>query len=167
MLVKKLIEKVDFDITTGLPFIDDIRGNLHLLNWADAVNISGLTRINLQSDMKNYTWATSSDYNRIPDTIHPGPNNYLTYTVPAGYDFHLSYIIAVAIQRETERRMTVVGLFVNGNLRSIVSFVQEVQYVLSAPLVFHEGTSIEFKIKPGIKGQDFGINTGGYLVESV
>ena len=160
--MKKLIEKVEYDSLTGLPMVEDVRGNLHVLEWTNSVNCHNVPRIYLQTDLKNGTWGSSTVFNRIPDSIHPG--NYLVYTVPDGYEFNLAFFISAACQRGADTGISVLALYVDDVYRFGIPFFREISYKLYSPLQFPGGSKLEFKFKPGTKNTDFGMIAGGHII---
>lgn len=159
----KLLERVEHDALTGIYIAEDIRGDFHLVDWSSSVNISEMPRTYLQTDLKGYTWPTSSGYNRIPDSFHPG--DFLVYTVPQGFRYSLSFLIASACQRSGTDTITFVSIYVNGIHKVLVPLFREIAYKPYSPLVFSEGTILEFMCKPGTKSTDFGIISGGHLTK--
>ena len=161
--MKKIIERIDFDSMTDLPFAEDIRGNMHMIDWKNTANVSDCPRIYLQTDLTdNYIWANNNTYQSIPDSFHPGNN--LIYTVPPECSFHFAFVIGAACQRGPDFRLSMLGLFVNDERKMSAPIYRELDHVLYSPIIFIENTKVELKFKPGTTGTDFGIISGGYLI---
>lgn len=160
-----LVSNLMYDTKTGIPFVEDTRGNMHMVDWNMTSCDEKSPRVYLQSDLSGYRWATTQSYLRVPDSFRPG--NFLVYTVPPSYRFHLSSLVVSCAKRTDDRdRLSFLGITVNDVLSLVIPFLNKLDFPLPSPIVYDANTKIEFLYKPGRVSMDLGIIVGGYLVKS-
>lgn len=161
----KLVSNIMYDTQTGIPFVEDTRGNMHLVDWNMTSCDERSPRIFIQTDLSGYRWSTTQSYLRVPDSFRPG--NYLVYTVPPTYRLHLCSITASCAKRTDDRdRLSFLGISVDDRLSLVIPLINKLDFPLHSPMVYNENTRIEFLYKPGRVSMDLGIIAGGYLVKS-
>lgn len=156
----KLIVETAFDEKTGIGFVEDVTGRLHLVNWNETIHGWDSPRIYLQSFLRNHTW-NAKTYNTIPNSMGTGN---LVYTIPTGKFFHVMFIIA-SQSSKGDNKMSSIGWFLNGNFIASVPFMNEISYKLYSPLHFKGDDILELKYNPYSNKVDFGIICGGYLID--
>src|SRR5574339_528526 len=162
--MRNIINEIDFDKETGIPFGEDVWGNLHALTWDCVVSNKELPRVYFQTAIRNFTWGNINNWSRIQDTYNVG--KFLVYKVPENFKYHLAFILAAQARSNggDDQGISYIGLFFNGNFAAQIPFKNETHYKLFSPIVVPSGTEIEFKFRPYHNKMDFGMTAGGYLV---
>lgn len=204
MPIEKQIVTGDYiDPTTGLRFVEDIRGNLHCCTMMmnndtptptppieiPPINIPPIeippvevnippievvippvtienpyknsTPIILQSTIKDFTWASTTNWNRINNSYGTG---FVGYTTPFNKELHIVSIVISQSKNGEGIGSSNVGLFKAGNLIMSFPFVNELNYSFFQPYIVEHSTYIEFKYLPNHNKLQFSILAIGYLV---
>jgi hypothetical protein len=162
--MKEIITGIDYDAKTNLPVVTDVRGNIHIVPWESINKDTSSPRYYLQSWTRGHNWASTTNFNSIPDSLHPG--SFLVYTVPENKCYNVSFIMA-AQAKDSNQGMSVIGFFTGGVLRTIAPLKNEVHYVLYSPISVPAGVTLELKYMPFDKKCDLGIIIGGPLIDCV
>lgn len=176
------------DPETGLRFIEDIRGGLHLIqphhdmqtptepvepvinNYYNTTNnyitpaepdYANADKVILHAYTKTIEWATDTNYNRIPV-----PNGgFLNYTVPFGKEFHVKSIVLANYRDGNQNKPpSHLGIFVDGNMLLPIPVIIEVNYEFPHPLILVAGSFLELKFKPFNKKVEVSVVLLGYLL---
>jgi hypothetical protein len=158
---KKIIDHIDYDLVTGLPFIVDCQGEKYLMTMVPR----NYNRVYLKAYDRG-PWPNITSFHAISCDMCEGAHS-LDYTVPSDKRFYLAFLMAAQesnnLQRDTG--VSLLGMFLNGSPTPslFVPFSRELHYVLFEPIRFFENTHIEIKFKPYEKNAILGILVGGYL----
>lgn len=159
---KPITGKISYDSHTGLVFLEDIRGKLHIIPWNETVLGFDSPRVYLQAFLRNYQWATIDGYNPIPSM---GGSSNLVYDVPNDKHFHMAFVIASQSLPTKQNQLSSIGMFINGNFTVSLPLLNEIPYKMFSPIYIPAGSHLEIKLRPFDKKVDFGIVCGGYLLQ--
>lgn len=192
MINKKMVGQEYEDTETGLHFVEDIRGDLHLVHKhegsvinipppevtvnppdinlnpvinveAGGINYENATLVILQSSIRSQTWPSIINFTRIPNSYATG---YLNYTVPFGKTLNLELIVASQVRNGEGSKLEIsyLGLYKDGNFNIAIPFKDDLNYKFPYPLVFPSTSFMEIKFKPFHTKVDLGILVVGYLL---
>ena len=158
----KIISKIIYDDDTGIPFLEDVRGNIHMAgDWGQAVPLP---------PTRNYLQTLS--YLEFPDTenFHSIPNSLTgelktEYIVPPNKQWKPAFIMAAQdlLGRKESKGMSIIGVYLNNRFIMAVPFKHEMHYILYEPLTFFAGATLELKLMPSSKDTRVCILVGGEL----
>lgn len=158
---KKIIDHVDYDQATGLPFIVDCQGNKYLM----AMIPRNYNRVYLNAYDKG-PWPNVTDYHSLTCDMCGGAHS-LEYQVPTDQAFYIAFLIAAQESKNAMQNagVSLLGMFINNSNTPIlfVPFSREISYVLFEPMRLVPNTKIEVKYKPFSTDCTIGILVGGYL----
>lgn len=160
IIVKEVITGVFEDEKTGIPVLEDVRGDFHIVTMCNSTALKYNERKYLQSIVKG-GWPNITSFHRIPDFFNPG--EFLDYIVPEGKIYHVGFILAA----QTGSSFSTVGLFIENELKTIVPLREKLFYALYDPIQISAGTNISIRFMPSGRGIDLGINIGGHLIDIV
>lgn len=179
MKVHRIVNNDYVDAITGLRFVEDVRGNYHLVPISSGGNTTNnYTEVHhhhehhetdsqliiLQTNIQSFTWSSVSNFNRINNTY--SPNSFLAFTVPFGKEFRLFRIIAVQSRgTNTMNDQSILGLFNSGNLVMAMPFSSPLDLDLDNTLKFGQASFVEFKFKPHNNKLDLSVLALGHLLE--
>lgn len=161
----KIISRIIYDDETGIPFLEDVYGNIHMAgNWSQAIPLPP----------KRYYLQTLS-YLEFPDTenFHPIPNKLTgspttEFIVPPGKLWRPAFIIAAQdlLGGKESKCMSIIGVYINDHFTIAIPFRNEIYYVMYEPLAFHTDIKLELKVMPCSKKVRVCILIGGELREN-
>ena len=160
-MARKIIEVLEYDKKTGIPFIRDIEGYTYLLEKAMPPNRTH--RVYLQAYCKE-PWLSTTEFYSITCSLTGNP---LIYIVPSDKSFYAAFIMAAQQHSKTQNLgVSLIGLYINDIRHLMVPFRSELAYALFEPLLINSSMKVELKYKPFDKKAILGILAGGFLSES-
>lgn len=159
---RKIIDLLEYDKDTGIPFITDVEGYTYVLERSMPTNRAN--RVYLQAYSTD-EWIDDTDFYSIPCSISGEPT--LSYTVPSDKTYYAAFIM-IAQQHSSKQDLGVslVGIYVEGVRFLMIPFRSEMSYVLFEPLRLEAGVHVELKFNPFDKKAILGVLAGGFLTES-
>ena len=164
---EQIISKVIYDELTGIPFLEDARGVLHMAdNWFQAIPIPSI-RHYLQT-ISHLKFPNVIEFYPIPNWLSGEPTT--EYTVPIEKTWYPAFIMASQDQLskkgsfgESLIGMSIIGIYVDDVFIMPIPFRDDLHYVLYEPLLISAGTKVELKLMPYHKNTRVCILVGGEL----
>ena len=170
------------DEKTGIRFLEDRDGRLHCMscmfqpmegsgeitnNYNTTNNYTleddiykNSTPIILCTSVRDFTWATTSDFNRVNNTFTGG---FFGYTTPVDKEFHITNILASAGKDDITKN-NYLGIFKAGVFQFSLPVSGDLNFRFFRPLKIPHSTYTEIKFRPYNKKLELGLTWIGYLI---
>lgn len=158
----KIISRIIYDDNTGIPFLEDIRGNLHMATaWFQALPKPQI-RYYMQT-LSHLPFPNTTDFHSIPNQLTG--ENESEYIVPDGKTWYPAFIMAAQdrLNKKASFDMSIIGVYVNGIFTMTLPFRNEMHYILYEPLTLPAGVKAELKLMPCYENTRVCILVGGEL----
>jgi hypothetical protein len=158
-MTKKIIDTLDYDERTGIPFIRDVEGFTYVLERSMPPNRAHRAYLQAYCDV---TWANDTDFHSVPCSF----GGSLVYTVPEDKDYYAAFLMA-AQQHSIKQDLGVslLGVYLDGERTLLIPFRDQLSYVLFEPLIIKSGVTLEIKYKPFNTKAILGVLAGGFLTD--
>jgi hypothetical protein len=164
---EQIIGRIIYDELTGIPFLEDVHGVLHMAgDWFQAIPIPA-TRHYVQT-LSHLEFPNVTEFHSIPNELTGEPTT--EYTIPVGKTWYPAFIMAS--QDELSKKptfgksmvgMSIVGVYIDDVFTMAIPFRNDLHYVLYEPLSFPAGVKVEFKLMPHHKNTRVCVMCGGEL----
>lgn len=163
-MATKIISRIIYDENTGIPFLEDIQGNLHMAgNWSQALPLPPI-RYYIQT-ISRLRFPNTREFHSIPNKLTG--ESTTEYTVPEGKIWCPAFIMAsqdlLTKAQDRGRKMSIIGVYINDNFVMAIPFKNDLHYILYEPLRFIAGTRLEMKLMPCSRKTRICVLIGGEL----
>lgn len=164
---EQIVGRIIYDELTGVPFLEDTRGILHMAgNWFQAIPIPA-TRHYIQT-ISHLKFPDVTEFHPIPNWLTGEPTT--EYVVPTGKVWYPAFIMAS--QGELSKKgsfgksligLSIIGIYIDNIFIMPIPFRNDLHYVLYEPLSIIADMKVEFKLMPYHKNTKVCILCGGEL----